>query len=351
MNINDFDFFLPDDLIAKFPLKNKEEAKMLVVPNGQIDGVEQDLLDKKVSDFIDFLNPNDVIVFNDTKVIPVRLYYKKQSGAKIEITLYKQIDSCSWIAFCKNTKRLNEGDVLHFSDDFYAVVVEKQGQDGTVLKFNLSDVDLLNALEKYGTVPLPPYIKREITDEDKVNYQTVFAKNVGAVASPTAGLHFTNEMLDKIRAKGVSIVFLTLHVGAGTFLPIKTDNVLEHKMHSEYGIVSKETADLVNKVKSNGGRVFAVGTTAMRLLETAGSDGVLKPYSDYTDIFITPGYKFQMVDVLMTNFHIPKSTLFILVCAFAGTDMMKKAYQHAIDNKYSFYSYGDSSLLYLKKIV
>ena len=179
----------------------------------------------------------------------------------------------------------------------------------------------------------------------------MFAKNVGAVASPTAGLHFTNEMLDKIRAKGVSIVFLTLHVGAGTFLPIKTDNVLEHKMHSEYGIVSKETADLVNKVKSNGGRVFAVGTTAMRLLETAGSDGVLKPYSDYTDIFITPGYKFQMVDVLMTNFHIPKSTLFILVCAFAGTDVMKKAYQHAIDNKYSFYSYGDSSLLYLKKIV
>lgn len=347
MLVSDFDFNLPQDLIAKYPLKNRDEARFLIVkPNGQDGDVK--LEDRNVFELPNFLTDKDVIVFNDTKVIPVRLNGLKEK-TKIEVTLFEQVASDKWQAFCKKTKKLNINDKIVFADDFFATIIKKDGEDGTLLQFNISDNDLINALFKYGIMPLPPYIKREFEKNDFETYQTVYAKNFGAVASPTAGLHFTKNLLNKLENIGTKIAWVTLHVGAGTFLPVKENDISKHKMHKEFGIINSKTAEMINMVKEKGGRVFAVGTTALRLLESACDiNGALHEFNNWTDIFITPGYKFKVVDVLMTNFHIPKSTLFMLVSAFAGSNNMKIAYKHAIENKYRFYSYGDSSLLFKK---
>ena len=279
----------------------------------------------------------------------------------VEVTLYHPEDGICWWSFIKNSKRLRSGDVIRFytaeisaeNSDFCAEVVQKDEQDGVLIKFTCLPDDLGKKLEQYGSMPLPPYIKRDKPVaglwnpyNDKEDYQTVYAKHEGAVAAPTAGLHFTKRLLKEIDDMGVKRVFLTLHVGAGTFLPVKTDDTENHKMHAEYGVISPETCAIINSAKHEGRRVIAVGTTSVRLLESAADEtGVLHPFCGETDIFITPGYKFRIIDMIITNFHLPKSTLFMLICAIAGTQRMKDAYAHAINEKYRFYSYGDSSIL------
>ena len=341
MLVSDFDFELPKERIALYPAEPRDSARMLVVGEGG------ELSDEGVRDLLHHLKAGDVLVMNDTRVIPARLKGKR-GDAKIEVTLHKRNDPNTWAAFARPAKKLRVGDEVNF-DGLLADVVEKRDAGEVILRFKADDA--MSAIEGVGEMPLPPYIasQRIEGDNDKSTYQTVYAREKGAVAAPTAGLHFTPEMLDAIRAMGVEIVFLTLHVGAGTFLPVKVDDVKDHKMHAEWGEITPQNAEKLNKARSDGGRIVAVGTTSLRLLESAATDdGVVHPFKDDTDIFITPGYRFKAVDLLMTNFHLPKSTLFMLVAAFAGFDAMKAAYAHAIDNDYRFYSYGDASLLYPK---
>ena len=324
------------------------------------------LEDRIVRDLPDFLRPGDALVFNDTRVIPARMpgsrHRRGDDGqwlsVPVEATLHHRDAPDVWSAFMKPGKRLKVGDRIVFGtqwdfalilDGLEATVLSK-GEDGLVtLQFDLSGPDLDDAIREIGVMPLPPYIaaKRAEDDRDRTDYQTVYAEHDGSVAAPTAGLHFTPSLLDAIRAKGVSTHAVTLHVGAGTFLPVKVDDLSEHRMHSEWGTVSAETAEALNRVHAAGGRIVCVGTTSLRLLESAtGEDGVIGPFHGDTAIFITPGYKFRAVDLMLTNFHLPKSTLFMLVSAFAGTDTMKAAYGHAIEGGYRFYSYGDGSLLF-----
>ncbi len=354
MQVDIFDFDLDKDLIAKEPVSPRDSSKLLDLSD------ETSIQDKHFYDLPDILEQDDVLVFNDTKVIPARLYAQR-GQALVEVTLYHPLDGMTWWAFIKNAKRLKPDDIISFytdeilaeKSDFKAQIIKKDDQDGVLLKFLCLPEELSLMLQKYGSMPLPPYIKRDKPGgdlwnryNDKENYQTVYAKNEGAVAAPTAGLHFTQDVLNKLDKKGVKRVFLTLHVGAGTFLPVKTDDTDNHKMHAEYGIITQDTVDVINNAKKNGNRIIAVGTTSVRLLESAADEnGILKPFVGETDIFLTPGYKFKIIDMIITNFHLPKSTLFMLICAIAGTERMKKAYQHAMDNKYRFYSYGDSSIL------
>ena len=341
MLVSDFDFELPKERIALYPAEPRDSARMLVVGEGG------HMADEGVRDLLSHLRSGDVLVMNDTRVIPARLKGKR-GEAKIEVTLHKRIDNSTWAVFARPAKKLRVGDEVNF-DGLLADVVEKRDAGEVILRFQTDDA--MSAIEGVGEMPLPPYIasQRIEGNEDKATYQTVYAREKGAVAAPTAGLHFTPELLEAIRAKGVEIVFLTLHVGAGTFLPVKVDDVKDHKMHAEWGEITPDNAEKLNKARSQGRRIVAVGTTSLRLLESAASDdGVVHPFKDETDIFITPGYRFKAVDLLMTNFHLPKSTLFMLVSAFAGADEMKAAYGHAIDNGYRFYSYGDASLLYPK---
>lgn len=361
MRLSDFDFDLPEDRIALRPAEPRDSARFLVVRPGQ------PLADHMVSDLPDFLRPGDALVFNDTRVIPARLSGLREGrttgGADgtpvaVEATLHRRLAPSRWSAFMRPGKRLKVGDRVSFGasedracdlDRLDAVVVEKHDGGEVVLAFDLSGPDLDIGIAKHGDMPLPPYIaaKRGEDARDRVDYQTVYAREDGSVAAPTAGLHFTPALLDRLKAKGVSLHFVTLHVGAGTFLPVKTDEVSEHKMHAEYGQVTEEIADALNAVRAAGGRIVCVGTTSLRLLESAtGEDGVVRPFADETAIFITPGYRFRAADVLMTNFHLPKSTLFMLVSAFAGALTMREAYEHAIQTGYRFYSYGDSSLLF-----
>lgn len=340
MRVDEFDFTLPEERIADRPISPREAAKLLVVRDG--------LNDHTVGELPDFLNEKDVLVFNDTKVIPARLKGMRRA-AKVEVTLHKNTSADTWHAFAKPAKKLKPGDIIQFSDDFTAMVSQKLEGGEVVLAFSASGPVLMEKLIEYGEIPLPPYIGsiRAVDEQDKEDYQTIFAKDEGAVAAPTAGLHFTEELLQRIKDKGVTCVATTLHVGAGTFLPVKVDDTDDHKMHAEFGVISTETAETINKCRENGGRIISVGTTSLRLLESAADDqGRVHPFRGETDIFITPGYKFKAVDVLMTNFHLPKSTLFMLVSAFSGFETMKQAYNHAIENKYRFYSYGDSSLLF-----
>jgi S-adenosylmethionine:tRNA ribosyltransferase-isomerase len=293
------------------------------------------------------LGPGDLMVFNDTRVIPARLRGRR-GIAGVEVTLHQAIGPDRWRAFARPAKKLRLGDRVEFAVDFSAVVDEKGEAGEVTLAFDRGGEALMAALERHGELPLPPYIKRPAgaDEQDRSDYQTVFAREPGAVAAPTAGLHFTPALLAALDAQGVERVTVTLHVGAGTFLPVKVDDTLDHKMHAEQGHVSAAVAERVNAVKAAGGRVVAVGTTSLRLLESAASeDGRLSPFIGSTDIFITPGYRFRMVDLLMTNFHLPRSTLFMLVAAFAGLDRMKAAYDHAKTHGYRFYSYGDASLL------
>lgn len=355
MKVEIFDFYLPKELIANKPAHPRDTSRLLDLSR------EGAISDRHFYDLPNLLKTGDVLVFNDTKVIPARLYGAR-GEALVELTLYRPLDGIRWMAFIKNSKRLKPGETIKFytdkitpeQSDFAAEVIEKQGEDGVLISFSCPPQELASKLEQYGFMPLPPYIKRNRPSadslwyqfNDKENYQTVYAKNEGAVAAPTAGLHFTDEVLQKLRSNGVQEVFLTLHVGAGTFLPVKTDDTKDHKMHAEYGVISPAAADIINKAKANGGRIIAVGTTSLRLLESAADDqGILHPFAGETDIFITPGYKFKMIDALVTNFHLPKSTLFMLVCAVAGTERMQNAYAHAIENGYRFYSYGDSSII------
>ncbi len=356
MKVELFDYNLPRELIAAQPVVPRHSSRLLDLSE------EDKIFDRHFSDLPDILNDGDILVCNDTKVIPARLYGQRDD-AKVEVTLYHPVDGLSWWAFIKNSKRLKSKDVIYFYNDtitseqssFSATVEAKDAEDGVLLKFNCSADKLSPFLQQFGYMPLPPYIKRERPNpkdsmwhkfDDNENYQTIYAHNEGAVAAPTAGLHFTPEVLQKIKDKGVKMVFVTLHVGAGTFLPIKTDNTEDHKMHAEYGIITPEVADVINEAKQKGGRVIAVGTTSLRLLETStDTSGVVHPFAGETDIFITPGYKFKAIDMLITNFHLPKSTLFMLVSAVAGLDRMQQAYAHAIEKKYRFYSYGDSSIL------
>ena len=344
MDVNLFNFDLPEDRIALRPTEPKDHSRMMVIKDGAIE-------DRRMIDLPDFLQPNDVIVFNDTKVIPAQLYGECR-GFDVECNLHKRLGPVEWVAFAKKVKRLRVSDKITFGDRLDAIVTEISSDDqiGQItLRFEVAPGLLEARLQDVGQMPLPPYIaaKREIDEQDLTDYQTIFAKREGAVAAPTASLHFTERLLDAIEAKGVHKAMLTLHVGAGTFLPVKVDDTKQHKMHSEWGEVSDDAAQLINEAVDSGGRVIAVGTTALRLLETAtAKDGRIRPWSGDTDIFITPGYRFKIVDMLVTNFHLPKSTLFMLVAAFAGLSEMQKAYAHAIEDGYRFYSYGDGSLIY-----
>jgi S-adenosylmethionine:tRNA ribosyltransferase-isomerase len=342
MRTADFDFDLPRERIAAAPVRPRDAARLLVVPRAPAP-----LQDRIVRDLPSLLRAGDLLILNDTRVIPARLPGKR-GDASVEVTLHKAAGAGRWRAFARPAKRLKAGDVVVFAADFSARVAEK-GEGGEVLlDFGCDDASLLAALHRHGQMPLPPYIERKggPVAADRADYQTVYAAQDGAVAAPTAGLHFTPELFARLDAAGIGKVFVTLHVGAGTFLPVKAEDTAAHKMHSEWGEVSAETAAALNAVRAKGGRIVAVGTTSLRLLETAARDGAIGPFRGATDIFITPGYRFRAVDVLMTNFHLPRSTLFMLVAAFSGLETMKEAYAHALAAGYRFYSYGDACLLF-----
>ena len=359
MKTADFDFDLPDDHIALRPAEPRDSARLLVVRDG---GLE----DRIIRDLPDFLRPGDALVFNDTRVIPARLSgVRERFGPEgetltvvVEATLHHRDAPDVWSAFMKPGKRIRAGDRVRFGmgadgagqpGRLDATVVDK-GEDGLItLRFDLVGPALDDAIRAVGVMPLPPYIaaKRPEDDRDLLDYQTMFAQLDGSVAAPTAGLHFTPALMEALKARGVSTHALTLHVGAGTFLPVKADDTTDHRMHSEWGEVSAGTAAALNAARAAGGRIVCVGTTSLRLLESATTpEGEVRPFHGDTAIFITPGYRFRAADVLMTNFHLPKSTLFMLVSAFAGLDVMRAAYAHAVKDGYRFYSYGDGSLLF-----
>lgn len=349
MRVDDFDFDLPEDRIALRPMVPRDAARLLVV-NAPNDGAES-LVDRHASDLPSLLWPGDALVFNDTEVIPARLSGERRretSVAHVDVTLHKRVGPDTWRVFARPAKRLREDDRVEFGDGFSARVAQREGGE-VVLVFNVSGDALDHRVAQAGSMPLPPYIatRRTADARDVADYQTVYARAPGAVAAPTAGLHFTPDLLARLSEAGIAGYHLTLHVGAGTFLPMQVEDTKDHHMHSEWGEISAETAQSLNAVRAVGGRIIAVGTTAMRLLETAaGADGTIAPFAGETDIFITPGYRFKAVDGLMTNFHLPRSTLFMLVCAFAGTQRVRDAYSHAIASGYRFYSYGDGSLLF-----
>ena len=359
MLVDDFDFELPTENIALRPVIPRDAARLLVVTPQ----ADQLLSDHIIADLPDLLKEGDILVCNDTKVIPARLRGKRTGRGTttpaIEVTLHQKTSPSSWKAFAKPGRKLNVDDNISFSstvdvclaDQLNARVIAK-GEGGEIeLAFDLSGPFLEAAIASHGEMPLPPYIasKRSCDDRDLSDYQTMYAEHAGAVAAPTAGLHFTPELMNKLQARAIQVEYLTLHVGAGTFLPVKADDTTDHKMHTENGILTAELAEQLNKAKADGRRIIAVGTTALRLLESASDEnGKLSAFSGSTDIFITPGYKFRCIDGLLTNFHLPRSTLFMLVSAFSGLDEMRAAYSHAIDNGYRFYSYGDASLLFPK---
>lgn len=333
-----FDFDLPESLIASSPVIPRDASRMLVVREG--------LADEAIRNFPSHLKPNDIVVFNDTRVIPARLLGMR-GEAKVEILLHKNLGAGKWQCFAKPAKRLRMGDEVVFAEGFSATVLEKQEDGQVVLSFVVQGFH--EKLLQHGLMPLPPYIEksRKAEARDNETYQTVYAKHEGSVAAPTAGLHFTPELLAAIDGVGSTRAHVTLHVGGGTFLPVKTEDTREHVMHSEWAHISAETVAKINAAKARGGRVIAVGTTSLRTLESATDDtGMVRSFEGETNIFITPGYRFKCVDMLLTNFHLPRSTLFMLVSAFAGLDKMQAAYAHAIAQNYRFYSYGDACLLY-----
>ncbi len=351
-----FDFDLPPERVALRPASPRDSARLLMVRPGET----PELTDRSVRDLPDLLQPGDALVVNDTRVIAARLVGRRTGrgpDAKIEATLHKRLDGSRWLAFVKPAKRLEPGDMVRFGEEGKVcflgqldATVEAKGEGGEVtLAFAFHGPVLDQAIAERGDMPLPPYIasRRAPDDQDRSDYQTVFAHEEGSVAAPTAGLHFTDDLLARLAARGIAQHRVTLHVGAGTFLPVKADDIANHKMHTEFGSVSAETAAALNAARAAGGRIVAVGTTALRLLESATDvDGTIKPFAGETSIFITPGYGFRAVDVLLTNFHLPRSTLFMLVCAFSGLETMKRAYAHAIETGYRFYSYGDACLLF-----
>ena len=342
MNTADFDFHLPEELIAQTPLEKRDASRLLVVNHetGQMEDTHFDAI-------IDQLNPGDALVMNDTRVLPARLHGEKpETGGHVELLLLKNIAGDDWEVLAKPAKRLKVGAAISFGDGrLTATVLEELEHGGRIVRFHYQGI-FLEVLESLGEMPLPPYIHEKLKDRER--YQTVYAKENGSAAAPTAGLHFTKELLTQIEAKGVKLVYLTLHVGLGTFRPVSVDNVDEHEMHSEFYTLSEEEADTLRQVKASGKRVIAVGTTSIRTLETIGSkfNGEIKADSGWTNIFIKPGYDWKIVDAFSTNFHLPKSTLVMLVSAFAGRELVLEAYQHAIDQKYRFFSFGDAMFIY-----
>ena len=352
MFLNDFDFDLPEELIATRPASPRTSARLLVARANKIH-------DSTVNALPKYLKPGDRLVFNDTKVLPARLNgvrnrlieNDKLTSSKIEVTLLKSKKQGIWSALIKPLRRVKIGERIFFDKNLEAKLTDKiDGQAS--LRFNIKGSELLKCLNDIGTMPLPPYIatKRQADKRDNFDYQTVFARKLGSVAAPTASLHFDDALLDEIKNNGVHTSFVTLHVGAGTFLPVKDEDIKKHKMHAEYGEISQQTVEEINKTQKDGGRIIPVGTTALRLLESSAlSDGTVHNWNGETDIFIYPGYKFKVADGLMTNFHLPKSTLIMLVSAMMGKETIETIYDHAIKQKYRFFSYGDSSLLFPKK--
>ena len=336
MKKSDFNYHLPKNLIAQKPLANRRDSRLLCL--NKITGVCQD---NQFTQFIDLLNPNDLLVFNNTKVIPARLYGQKETGGKIEILIERIEDTHHALAHIKASKSPKSGAILQLDNDFRCEVIGRE-EDLFRLSFK---VPLMDVLEAIGHIPLPPYITREDDAEDLQRYQTVFAQKQGAVAAPTAGLHFDEEIMQKIQQKNIATTFVTLHVGSGTFQPVRVENLDDHLMHKEYFNVDAETVTAVEKTRAQGGRVIAIGTTAVRALESASQSGLLTAGFGDTQLFITPGYHFKSVDALLTNFHLPESTLLMLVSAFANYKSVMKAYQHAIEQQYRFFSYGDAMFL------
>ena len=341
MRLSDFDYDLPHELIADRPAEPRDSARLLHVP------VSGSFADRHIADLPELLRPGDLLVFNDTKVIPARLVGRR-GLATVEVTLAHDRGGGSWDAYAKGARRLHPGDRLEFGDGLGAEVTRKSPEGEVTLQFGLQPAEMRAALDRYGSMPLPPYIKRPRGGEtaDRTAYQTMFAREEGAVAAPTAGLHFTPALLDRLAARGVEWTSVTLHVGPGTFLPVKVDDPRRHPMHAEWGAVPADVAARIAEVRRRGGRIVAVGTTSLRLLESAAAEtGDVVPFLGETRLFILPGYRFRVIDLLLTNFHLPRSTLLMLVAALAGLDRIKSAYAHAVAARYRFYSYGDACLI------
>ncbi|NPA58302.1 MAG: tRNA preQ1(34) S-adenosylmethionine ribosyltransferase-isomerase QueA [Aquificae bacterium] len=333
--LSDFDYRLPKELIARYPIEPRDSCRLMV-----LDRKKGSIEHKTFRDIVQYLQEGDTLVLNDTKVIPARLKGRKETGAKVEVFLLRQVDKDLWEALVKNLKRLKEGQEVIFGKGFKGELVEKR-ENGTAL-IRLKGNDIQALIEKYGQVPLPPYIERESEEKDREEYQTVFARKEGAVASPTAGLHFTRRLLEEIREKGVNVEFITLHVGLGTFKPVSEEDFTKHRIHEEYYHIPEKTVRAIQQTKEKGKRVFAVGTTVVRTLETYAITGEREGFSS---LFIYPPFRFQVVDSLITNFHLPKSTLLLLVSAFASRDMILEAYRTAVRERYRFFSYGDAMLI------
>lgn len=342
LTLEDFDYELPHELIAQTPIKKRDSSRLL-----ELDRKTGEMQDKHFYDIIDQLNPGDAVVMNNSRVMPARLYgVKPETGGHAEVLLLHNTEGDEWETLMKPAKRAKVGTVISFGDGKLTATVTAEKEDGIrMIEFHYDGI-FMEILESLGETPLPPYIKEKLDDPDR--YQTVYAKENGSAAAPTAGLHWTKELLQKVQDKGVKLVYLTLHVGLGTFRPVEEDNIDDHKMHSEFYRLDEDAAKTLNEVRQNGGRIIATGTTSIRTLETIGSkfDGEIKPDSGWTDIFIKPGYQWKVVDAFITNFHLPKSTLVMLVAAFTGRDMILKAYQHAIDEKYRFFSFGDAMFIH-----
>lgn len=339
MKTDDFDYFLPEKLIAQTPLEKRDESRLLI-----LDKKTGEIEHKHFNNIIDYLDSNDVLVLNDTKVIPARLIgIKEETNAVIEVLLLKELNENKWECLTKPAKRIKIGTIVKFSDKLSAKCIEKK-EDGIAVYELIYNGILYEILDELGEMPLPPYIHEKLKVKDR--YQTVYAKNIGSAAAPTAGLHFTNELLEKIKEKNITICFVTLHVGLGTFRPVNVEDVTKHKMHTEFYMMSKETADILNNAKKNNKRIISVGTTSTRTLETIIKKyGEFKECSGETDIFIYPGFKFEAIDSLITNFHLPKSTLIMLVSALAGKDNIMNAYKEAVNEEYRFFSFGDSMFI------
>ncbi|MGY5262176.1 tRNA preQ1(34) S-adenosylmethionine ribosyltransferase-isomerase QueA [Lactiplantibacillus plantarum] len=342
LTLEDFDYDLPYELIAQTPIKKRDSSRLL-----ELDRQTGEMQDKHFYDIIDQLNPGDAVVMNNSRVMPARLYgVKPETGGHAEVLLLHNTEGDEWETLMKPAKRARVGTVISFGDGKLTATVTAEKEDGIrMIEFHYDGI-FMEILESLGETPLPPYIKEKLDDPDR--YQTVYAKENGSAAAPTAGLHWTKELLQKVQDKGIKLVYLTLHVGLGTFRPVEEDNIDDHKMHSEFYRLDEDAAKTLNEVRQNGGRIIATGTTSIRTLETIGSkfDGEIKPDSGWTDIFIKPGYQWKVVDAFITNFHLPKSTLVMLVAAFTGRDMILKAYQHAIDEKYRFFSFGDAMFIH-----
>ena len=338
MLIEEFDFDLPQHLIAQTPLQKRDSSRLLILNKNT-----KSFSDKKFTDFVDLLNTNDLLIFNDTRVIKARLFGKKITGGKVEIMIERILDDHHALAHLKTSRKILDSTVFEINKDVSVKVVRKEN-DLFYIKFN-SNLSSYDILEKYGHIPLPPYIERSADKSDENRYQTIYAKESGAVAAPTAGLHFTDEIFKALNDKKIKYTFLTLHVGAGTFQPVRENDLERHQMHSESFNVPDKTIQMIDDAKSKNGRIIAIGTTVLRALESKFSEETIQSGFKETSIFIKPGYTFKIVDALLTNFHLPKSTLFILVSAFSGSDTMKKLYQHAIKNEYRFFSYGDATFI------